>query len=318
MAARVRPLLSTASSFAAPTVDKVERLLEVLAALRDDPLLGAVFVLHGGTALNVFSDELPRLSIDVDLMYVGQLEVSAMQTERPRVDARLREVAGKLGYAVRGTNDEHSGQTYRLRYGDQFIKIDVTYLARVALLEPVEQPCPICSPLVSFPVLDRRELVAGKVKALVERTASRDLYDLARMAASNPDAMDDPLSRALVIRAISTADPFPAVQDPVEALSRFAEPSDELVESLRTVVAVDDEPDFPAMCARVAALLAPCSALTVPEREYYRLLDKESIYQPQLLLSAWPDVLERALIDPVMEWKVRNLKKRPPGTHRQG
>jgi hypothetical protein len=164
-------------------------------------------------------------------------------------------------------------------------------------------------------VLDRRELVAGKVKALMERTASRDLYDLARMAASNPDAMDDPLLRALVIRAISTADPFPAVQDPVEALSRFAEPSDELVESLRTVVAADDEPDFSAMRARVAALLAPCSTLTAPEREYYRLLDEESIYRPELLLSAWPDVLERALLDPVMQWKVRNLKRRPPGTH---
>jgi hypothetical protein len=248
-------------------------------------------------------------------MYVGQLEVSAMQTERPRVDARLREVVGKLGYAVKATNDEHSGQTYRLRCSDEYIKIDVTYLARVALLDPVEQTCPMCSPLVSFPVLDRRELVAGKVKALMERTASRDLYDLARIAASNPNAMDDPLLRALVIRAISTADSFPAVKDPVDALSRFAEPSDELVESLRTVVAADDEPDFPAMCARVAAFLVLCSALTVPEREYFRLLDEESTDRPELLLSDWPDVLERALIDPVMRWKVRNLKKRPPRTH---
>jgi len=308
----VRPLVSTASSFAAPTVDKVERLLEVLAALREDPLLGSAFVLHGGTALNVFSDELHRLSVDVDLMYVGQLEVSAMQAERPRVDTRLREVARKLGYAVRGTNDEHSGQTYRLRYGDEYIKIDVTYLARVALLEPIEQRCPICAPPVSFPVLDRRELVAGKVKALMERTASRDLYDLARMAASNPSAMRDPLLRALVIRAISTADPFPAVRDPVEALSRFAEPTEELVESLRSVVAADDEPDFPAMCSRVAAFLAPYSALTVPESEYFRLLDEESTDLPELLLSAWPHVLERALSDPVMQWKVRNLKKRSP------
>jgi hypothetical protein len=311
----MRPLLSTESSFTTSTVDKVERLLEVLAVLRDDPLLGSVFVLHGGTALNVFSDELPRLSVDVDLMYIGQLEVSAMRAERPRVDARLREVFGKLGYGVRGTNDEHSGQTYRLRYGDEHIKIDVTYLARVALLEPIEQRCPACSPPVSYPVLDRRELVAGKVKALMERTASRDLYDLARMAATDPDALADPLMRALVIRAISTADSFPAVRDPVEALSRFAEPTVELVESLRAVVAADDEQDFPAMCARVATLLAPCSELTGPEREYFRLLDEESNDRPQLLLSAWPDVLERALIDPVMQWKVSNLKKRAPGTH---
>ena len=306
----MRPLLSTQSSFTTSTVDKVERLLEVLATLRDDPLLRSVFVLHGGTALNVFSDEPPRLSIDADLMYVGQLEVSAMQTERPRVDARLREVVGKLGYTVSGTNDEHSGQTYRLKYGVEYIKIDVTYLARVALLEPVVRTCPICSPPVSFPVLDRRELVAGKVKALMERTASRDLYDLARMAASDPNAMDDSLQRALVIRAISTADPFPAVRDPVEALSRFAEPSAELVESLRAVVAADDGPDFPAMCDRVAALLAPCSELTGPEREYFRLLDEESNDRPELLLSIWPDVLERALTDPVMQWKARSLKKR--------
>jgi hypothetical protein len=251
-------------------------------------------------------------------MYVGQLEVSAMQTERPRVDARLRDVARKLGYGVRGTNDEHSGQTYRLRYGDEYIKIDVTYLARVALLEPVEQRCPNCSPPVLFPVLDRRELVAGKVKALMERTASRDLYDLARIATSTPNLMDDPLLRALVIRAISTADPFPAVQDPVEALSRFADPTEELIESLRSVVAADDEPDFPAMCARVAALLGPCSGLTSLEREYFRLLDDESDCRPELLLSAWPHVLERALSDPVMQWKVRNLKKRPPWIHHDG
>ncbi|MEI6450189.1 MAG: nucleotidyl transferase AbiEii/AbiGii toxin family protein, partial [Actinomycetes bacterium] len=36
------------------------------------------------------------------------------------------------------------------------------------------------------PALERRELVAGKVKALMERSASRDLYDLARRAASTP------------------------------------------------------------------------------------------------------------------------------------
>jgi len=76
------------------------------------------------------------------------------------------------------------------------------------------------------------------------------------------------------------------------------------------VVAADDEPDFAVMCGRVAALLAPCSKLTEPEREYYRLLDEESTGRPDLLLSQWPMVLERALIDPVMRWKVRNPELR--------
>jgi hypothetical protein len=306
----VRPILSSRSGFAPVTIDKVERLLEVLGAIREDPLLGPAFVLHGGTALNVFAADMPRLSVDIDLMYVGQLDVRAMRAERPLVDARLREVLGKLGYIVRGTNSEHSGQTYRLRFGNEYVKVDVSYLARVALLEPVERVCAICSPPVGFPVLDRRELLAGKVKALMERVASRDLYDLARIAESSPEALHDELTRALVVRAISSADPFPALLDPAEVLSRFAEPPDELLEPLRAVLAADDEPDFAAMCARVGEFLAPCSELTGAEREYFRLLDEESEYRPGLLLSAWPDVLERAEADPAMQWKVQNLRKR--------
>jgi hypothetical protein len=46
------------------------------------------------------------------------------------------------------------------------------------------------------------------------------------------------------------------------------------------------------------------------EAEYFRLLAEESTYRPELLLRRWPDVLERARLDPVMEWKVLNLRRR--------
>ncbi len=183
----MRPLLKTRSRFAAVAIEKVERLLELLAAFRDDPLLGDAFVFHGGTALNVFSDDVPRLSVDIDLMYVREVDVAAMKVDRPRIDTRLRAVAGKLGYTVRGTNDEHSGQTYRLKYGREYLRIDVSYLSRVPLLAVAEESCPVCDPAVTFPVLDRREVLAGKVKAVMERTASRDVYDLARMGKSMPN-----------------------------------------------------------------------------------------------------------------------------------
>ena len=82
------------------------------------------------------------------------------------------------------------------------------------MLEPQTLACSICAPSVSFTVLDPRELLAGKVKALMERVASRDLFDLARIAAAVPRALDDVLTRALVIRAISAADSFPDLQGP--------------------------------------------------------------------------------------------------------
>lgn len=307
----MRPLLSTRSSFSADTVEKVERLLEVLEALGEDPILGPALVLHGGTALNVFAEDLPRLSVDIDLMFVGSVEVAAMRQQRPGVDVRVRGVLAKLGYVVKAMNDEHSGQTYRLKYGGTYIKIDLNYLSRVALLEPKRLVCPICTPPVEYTVLDRRELLAGKVRALMGRVASRDLYDLWRAGEKTPHLLDDPLARALFIRAISAADSFPAKRDPRDALSRFTEPDNELVESLHTVLAVGDQPSFPDMCERVADLLAPCALLREGEAEYLRLLEEESVYRPELLFSSWPDVLERAKLDPVMQWKVQNLRKRP-------
>jgi hypothetical protein len=113
MGARVtRPILRVPVGFDAPVIEKVERLLELLAALREDPVLCDVLVLHGGTALNLFHDDASRLSIDIDLMFVGAVDVDEMRAARPGIDARLRRVVGALGYSVQGRNDEHSGQTY--------------------------------------------------------------------------------------------------------------------------------------------------------------------------------------------------------------
>ena len=305
-----RPILSTSSTFAPATLAKVERLLEILDVFRGDPILGRAFVLHGGTALNMFLDELPRLSVDIDVMYVGSAGAPGMRRERPALDARLREVTTKLGYTTRATNDEHSGQTYRLRYDDEYLKIDVSYLARVPLLEPRLRTCTFADPPVAYTVLDPFELAAGKVKALMERVAARDLYDLARLAERSPALLEEPLARALIVRAVSSADPFPRMADPIEALARFDDPPPEVAEPLRAVVSAEEQPDFGEMRARVERLLAPLSTPTPGESEYLRLLGEEADYRPELLFEPWPDVLDRASRDPVMQWKVMNLGRR--------
>lgn len=305
-----RPLLQTRTTFAPSTVEKAERLLEVLAALREDPVLGSAFVLHGGTALNFFHEPLPRLSVDIDLMYVEKLDVSAMRRRRPEIDGRCREVIGALGYAVQATNDEHSGQTYRLKYSGDYIKLDISYLARLTMLDAPVLACPIAEPEITFPVQRVPELAAGKIKAIIERTAARDLYDLHRMSKRYPRMFDAPLSRALTIRAISTADPFPSVRDPAEALGKFKNPTDDLAESLHAVLAVDDQPEFEPMIGDVGGWLSPLGQPAENEEAYFRLLDEESEYRPDLLLEAWPEVLERAREDPVVAWKVHNLRKR--------
>lgn len=303
-----RPLLIVPLGFAANAIDKVERLLEVLSALREDAFLGGMFVLHGGTALNVFHQRVPRLSVDIDLLFVGAVDVDEMRRLRPRVDERFREVVGALGYIVRATNDEHSGQTYRLRYPGDYIKVDISYLARVSLLEPEVRMCEFADPAVAFPILQLPELVAGKIQAMTERVAARDLYDLYRLALAHPALFEDLLVRALAVRAICVSNRFPFVTRPIEALDRFENPTREFTQPLYAMLNADDAPEYQAMLASVTAWLAPLGDLTPSEVEFMRRLRESADYSPDLLFADWPDVARRAALDPVMAWKVQNLR----------
>lgn len=55
---------AAASGFSLETLDKVIRLIELLNAFRGHPFLKDRMVLKGGTALNLFVFDLPRLSVD--------------------------------------------------------------------------------------------------------------------------------------------------------------------------------------------------------------------------------------------------------------
>lgn len=308
-----RPILTVSVGFAPSAVDKVERLLEVLDVFQSDVLLKDAFVLHGGTALNLFYDDAPRLSVDIDLMYVAEREVEAMRAARSGVDRRIRRVLEEAGYVVQATNDEHSGQTYRIKYPGDYVKVDISYLARVPVLEPRLLSCALATPHIVFPVLDERELVAGKVKAMMERLAARDLFDLYRLAQRMPDAFDDPLTRALTVRAVSAADPFPFAVDPGLALGRYRAVASDFNEPLAAMLRPEDVVDFGDMLDAVGEWLSPLSTPTDSEAEYFRRLDEDAAYAPELLFVSWPEALERAATDPVMAWKVKNLRVRLEG-----
>jgi len=308
-----RPILQAAVGFSTPVIDKVERLLEVLAALREDPVLEDAFVLHGGTALNLFHDDAPRLSVDIDLMFVAEPDMETMRRARPEVDSRFRRVVQGLGYLVQGTNDEHSGQTYRVKYPGDYVKVDISYLARVPLLEPELRRCSLADPEVVFPTLQLQELVAGKVKALLERTAARDLYDLWRFAKRSPGHFADPLARALVIYAIGASDTFPFTRRPVDVLARFADASPELTAPLFAMLRPGSAPEFARMVEDVHGWLESLGDLEPHEAEYLRLLDERSAFSPDVLFAKWPDVADRASRDPVMLWKAKNLALRGQG-----
>ena len=62
---------AAATGFRPEVLEKVVLLLDLLAAINDHPDLSGKLALKGGTALNLFLFDAPRLSVDIDLNYIS-------------------------------------------------------------------------------------------------------------------------------------------------------------------------------------------------------------------------------------------------------
>ena len=80
---------ASTTGFRVEILEKVTLLLDLLDGFNRHPYLEGRLALKGGTALNLFVFDVPRLSIDIDLNYVGQLDREAMLAERPEVERAL-------------------------------------------------------------------------------------------------------------------------------------------------------------------------------------------------------------------------------------
>ena len=100
---------AAATGFRTESLEKVIRLLDVLEGIRSHPFLKSRLALKGGTALNLFVLDVPRLSVDIDLNYIGTAEREPMLAERPQVELALQAVCGRLGLQTRRVPGEHAG-----------------------------------------------------------------------------------------------------------------------------------------------------------------------------------------------------------------
>lgn len=176
---------AAAAGFRAEPMEKALRLLEVLEALRSHPYLKERIVLKGGTALNLFVFDAPRLSVDIDLNYIGSADREAMLEERPKIEQAVQAVCGRLGIRIQRIPGEHAGGKWRLSYDGASgrtgtLELDMSFMYRIPLWPPEMRDS---RPLGAFsvtriPVLDVHELAVGKLSALFSRGACRDFFDV--------------------------------------------------------------------------------------------------------------------------------------------
>ncbi|TPJ24402.1 nucleotidyl transferase AbiEii/AbiGii toxin family protein [Mesorhizobium sp. B2-7-2] len=172
------------------TLERVIRLIDILDALSADALIGPRVALKGGTALNVFHANLDRLSVDIDINYVGAIEKKRMDADRPGLEDRIERLMESKGYAARRGPSEHAGGKWIYRYasalgGAGTVEIDINYLFRAPLYGVGRMPSAAIGSYraMDVPVLDIHEIIAGKMVALVTRRTARDLFDAHRIIA---------------------------------------------------------------------------------------------------------------------------------------
>ena len=133
--------LSRDTGFAADNLEKVIRLRQLLIELHKHPFLQGKLALKGGTALNLFYLSLARLSVDIDLNYIGHVDREAALGDRPQVVKAVEQIASGLQYRVQNGVDEHALREWYLHYSNytgrpDHIQIEINFLMRVCALPP--------------------------------------------------------------------------------------------------------------------------------------------------------------------------------------
>lgn len=83
--------------FVRDTLEKVYRLADALSFMEKDEILSETLALKGGTAINLTIFDLPRLSVDIDLDYVGKLPRDEMLSQREIITERIHKYMSAAG-----------------------------------------------------------------------------------------------------------------------------------------------------------------------------------------------------------------------------
>ena len=305
---------SEATGFRADVLEKAVHLLGLLDTIRRHPFLKGKLALKGGTALNLFVFNVPRLSVDIDLNYVGAESREVMLEERPRIEEAIQAVFSREDFGIRRTPEEHAGGKWSLRYSAASgqsgrIDVDVNYMYRVPLwpLTTKDSRSLGSWKATDIPVLDIHELAAGKLSALLARRRARDLFD-SRLLFSL-DALDPRRFRTafVVYGAMNRRDWRTVSVDDVDFDP--AELSSQLVPALRVggirgLEADSYGEDLADECRRGLSAMLPFDD---GERAFLDLLLDEGEIDATLLTSD-TRLQERIEAQPLLEWKAQHVR----------
>lgn len=281
-------------------LDTVRLMLAIAPDVFDTPH----FAMKGGTAINMFAQDLPRLSVDIDVAVRPhepdrEQALSLIHAEL----ARVRIAIERQGYAVSltGIRGKHQGDDVRLLASSENaqVKVDINYVFRGTLM-PVKtrrigrRAQALFRVDFALPTLCDAELYGGKLVAALDRQHPRDLFDVRRMFDS-------------VGLTADIVDAF------VAYLAGHNRPIHEVLFASRNSLVDEYEAGFAGMTSEAIKL----TQLEATQRHLHETLPRSlNARQRQFLLSLvrldpdWPLMPYPHLRDlPAIRWKLANLAR---------
>ena len=191
---------------------QVSLLLDVLPEVASEEC----FALHGGTAINLFVRNMPRLSVDIDLTYIP---IENRQASLANVRAALLRIKPKLERIVSNVHVTDRADIGKLLVSEQGvdIKLEVNLVNRGAITPP--EPAVLCAraqeefdAFCEILVVPIGQLYGGKICAAVDRQHPRDLFDVKYLLEN--EGFSDDVKAGFILALLSSDRPIHELLNP--------------------------------------------------------------------------------------------------------
>lgn len=265
------------------------------------------FALKGGTAMNLFIRNLPRLSVDIDLVY---LPLDGRQEAREKAVSVLARITNDITQSLPSCiiqapkEDSDSIRTIITQNGVS-VKIELSPVMRGSIFPPkvmeVTERVEDHFGYVKMQVMDLPDLYAGKLCAALSRQHPRDLFDV-KLLLEN-EGIDDNLRKAFLVYLISSNRPISELlkPNPKDIQNVFI---NEFMSMSEIAVTVEE-----LRAAQEELIKILHTDMTPNERKF--LVSFKSL-SPEWSLLGPPGIEDL----PAVKWKMLNLQRMPKEKHK--
>ncbi len=177
---------------------------QVALLIRIMPLVYKIkdFAVHGGTAINLFHQNMPRYSVDIDLTYIP---IEPRKASLEKINQHLGELKISIERAIPGIRVVHKYEVWKLQctYNGAIVKIEVNGTKRGILGEA--EIMELCSKAkeefqsnIKARIVPYAQLYGGKITAALSRQHPRDMFDCKYMKDETLEYVKDGLFLCLL------------------------------------------------------------------------------------------------------------------------